>query len=115
MSFDDALTRIHEHIRVSLKATAKLLNPKNRKFCFQVYGYDFMIDKEGYPWLIEVNTNPCIEESSKLLEMLMPRMLDDAFRITIDPLFYGSGSSARFKVDGYADGESMWLNLGIDK
>lgn len=42
-------------------------------------------------------------------------MLDDAFRITVDPLFYGSASSARFKVDGYADGESMWLSLGIDK
>lgn len=35
-------------------------------------------------WLIEVNTNPCIEESSPLLEMLIPRMLNDAFKLTID-------------------------------
>lgn len=33
----------------------------NRKYSFQIYGYDFMIDKKGYPWLIEVNTNPCLE------------------------------------------------------
>ena len=38
-------------------------------------------------WLIEVNTNPCLEESSALLEMLIPRMIDDAFKLTIDLIF----------------------------
>ena len=47
--------------------------------------------------------------------MLLPRMLDDAFKMTVDPLFYGSVSNAKFKVDGYPDNESMWLNLNIDK
>jgi len=47
--------------------------------------------------------------------MLLPRMLDDAFRLTLDPLFYGSVSKTRFKVDGYPDAESMWHNLNIDK
>lgn len=47
--------------------------------------------------------------------MLIPRMLDDAFRLTVDPLFYGSVSNGKFPVDGYADKENMWLNLNIDK
>ena len=47
--------------------------------------------------------------------MLLPRMLDDAFRLTLDPLFYGSAPKSRFKVDGYPDADSMWLNLNIDK
>jgi hypothetical protein len=47
--------------------------------------------------------------------MLLPRMLDDAFRLTVDPLFYGSVSNAKFSVEGYSDKESMWLNLDIDK
>jgi hypothetical protein len=50
-----------------------------------------------------------------MLAMLLPRMLDDAFRLTVDPLFYGSVSSAKFPVEGYPDRESMWLNLDIDK
>lgn len=115
LSFDDAIKGIHQDIRISLKATAKLLNANNRKFSFQIFGYDFMIDETGFPWLIEVNTNPCIEESSKLLQMLLPRMLDDAFRMTLDPLFYGSVSNTRFKVNGYPDTQNMWLNLNIDK
>lgn len=59
-SFDECLKIINEHIKISLKAAARLLNPMNRKFSFQIYGYDFMIDETGYPWLIEVNTNPCL-------------------------------------------------------
>ncbi len=85
----------------------------NRKHTFQIFGYDFMIDKDGYPWLIQVNTNPCIEQSSKLLAMLLPRMLDDAFKLTLDPLYYGSISTGKFKVDNYPDNQSMWHNLNI--
>lgn len=33
----------------------------------EIYGYDFMVDKNGGLWLIEINTNPCLEESSPLL------------------------------------------------
>ena len=43
-----------------------------------------MIDEQLKPWLIEVNTNPCLEETSALLRQLLPRMIDDAFRLTID-------------------------------
>jgi tubulin--tyrosine ligase/tubulin polyglutamylase TTLL9 len=54
-----------------------------------------MIDNASNIWLIEINTNPCIEESSPLLQKLIPRMLsiqqsfmlDDAFRLTIDKIF----------------------------
>ncbi len=41
-------------------------------------------------------------------------MLDDAFRLVLDPLFYGSISTAKFKVEGYLDGINMWKNLNID-
>lgn len=53
----------------------------------EIFGYDFMLDENCNPYLIEVNTNPCIEESSQLLETLLPRMLDDAFSLTIDRVF----------------------------
>ncbi len=65
----------------------KKLNSENRKFCFEIFGYDFIIDQDFTVWLIEVNTNPCLDESSGLLKILLPRMLDDAFKLTIDRIF----------------------------
>lgn len=50
---------------------------------------DFMIDEDSQCWLIEANTNPCLEESSKLLEMLLPRLVDDMMKLTIDKIFMG--------------------------
>lgn len=46
-----------------------------------------MLDAKLTPWLIEVNTNPCLEESSALLKELLPRMLDDALKLTLDVVF----------------------------
>ena len=65
----------------------KKINKRDRHYCFELFGYDFMVDSKCKPWLIEVNTNPCLEESSLLLEELLPRMLDDAFALTIDRMF----------------------------
>jgi len=44
---------------------------------FELFGYDFMLDHDFNMWLIEVNTNPCLEVSSPLLKMLLPRMIED--------------------------------------
>ena len=57
------------------------------KYTFELVGYDFIIDEDLKSYLIEVNTNPCIEESSQLLKMLLPRMIDDMFKLTIDQIF----------------------------
>jgi hypothetical protein len=57
------------------------------KHCFELFGYDFILDEGLTPWLIEVNTNPSLEESGKLLSMLLPRMLNDLFKLTVDKVF----------------------------
>ncbi len=50
-----------------------------RESQFEIFGYDFMIDNQANVWLIEINTNPCLEESSPLLHRLIPRMLSMLF------------------------------------
>lgn len=68
------------------------------------------MDEKYRAWLIEVNTNPCLEESSGLLKTLLPRMVEDMLRLTVDRVFHRRKSHCEkvFKVDGYEDGENMW-------
>lgn len=39
----------------------------NKHNNFELLGYDFMIDEELKVYLIEVNTNPCLEQPCNLL------------------------------------------------
>lgn len=71
-------------ISKTIDSVKRKIDPNKRNGCFEIFGYDFMVDNDLTTWLIEVNTNPCLDESSELLKMILPRMLDDAFKLTID-------------------------------
>ena len=53
----------------------------------QLFGLDFMIDESYNVWLIEVNTNPCLECSGSLLSRLIPTLVENVFRVAVDPIF----------------------------
>jgi hypothetical protein len=63
------------------------IDPRRLENNFELFGLDFMIDETFHVWLIEVNTNPCLELSSPLLSRIIPSMLENLFRIAIDPVF----------------------------
>ena len=46
-----------------------------------------MIDEDFKVYLIEANTNPCLEICSPLLARIIPELLDNSFRIAVDPLY----------------------------
>jgi len=52
---------------LTVKSTWMGLNKENRDKNFELFGLDFMVDEDFKPWLIEVNTNPCLEMSSPVL------------------------------------------------
>ena len=82
---DDFRTRMVEIISDTMKAAkGKFLHQKHT---FELLGYDFIFDEELNTILIEVNTNPCLEESNALLKAILPRMVDDMLNIVMDPLF----------------------------
>lgn len=63
------------------------LNPHRRRNCFELLGFDFMVDEDFRTWLIEVNTNPYLGIPNKFVEGLMPKMLNDLLEITVDKSF----------------------------
>ena len=54
-------------------------------FAFEVFGYDFLIDSKGKLWLIEINTNPCLEFAGSLLSRIIWHMMENSIAIAIDP------------------------------
>ena len=54
-------------------------------------------------YLIEVNTNPCLELASPLLARLIPSMIDNALRLTIDPYFPPPEGFSQKKQQIYAN------------
>jgi Tubulin-tyrosine ligase family len=78
---------MQEIIIKSFSAVRRSIDPNKRKHCFELFGYDFILDEDFNQWLIEVNTNPCIEESSNILKVYLPRMIEDMLRLTVDVVF----------------------------
>jgi hypothetical protein len=77
-----------------IHASALSLDPQRRNNNFEVFGLDFMIDAEYRVWLIEVNTNPCLETTCPVLSKIIPAFVEHSFqyifillRICLDPLF----------------------------
>ena len=49
--------------------------------CFQILGFDIMIDKYFKPWLIEVNQSPSFQTDSPLDYEVKKQVLRDSFKL----------------------------------
>ena len=122
---NDLFPKLKDVIKLSMYSINNMININQRKFCFEIFGYDFMYDCDFNPFLIEINTNPGLEISSPLIKQLVPRMIDDAFRLTIDTIFISEYSwntnytttnttntanpyYSPFHVDEYDDRDNLW-------
>ena len=58
-----------------------------------------MIDDNFKVYLIEANTNPSLEICSPLLARIIPELLDNSFRIAVDPLYQPIQFMASLKAE----------------
>ena len=63
-----------------MKAVSRKIDPDRKAYSCEIFGYDFMIDEGMEPWMIEVNTNPCLEVCCPLLARIIPEVLDNTFK-----------------------------------
>ncbi len=81
----DIVARMKDLMIDSYLATKHELNPRKRANCFELLGFDFMIDEDFRVWLIEVNSNPYLGVPNKYIEGLLPKMVNDMMELVLDP------------------------------
>ncbi|CUG88456.1 tubulin tyrosine ligase, putative [Bodo saltans] len=63
----------------TLQAVQKIII--NDKHCFELYGYDIMIDDQLHPWLIETNASPSLTAETPADYHLKFNLLEDMFDV----------------------------------
>lgn len=66
-----------------------------KRGCFELYGFDIMIDEEFNAWLIEVNSSPAMDYSTHITEKLVKMCLEDTVKVMVD---YENAPTAKKKA-----------------
>lgn len=75
----------------SLRAVQNVMN--NDRHCFELYGYDLLVDEDLRPHLIEVNASPSLTSTTRNDLLLKQRVLNDAFNIVVPDGFPSAAST----------------------
>ena len=77
------------------------MNPNRRKHVFELFGFDFLLDEDFRLWLIEINTNPFLGTPNKEMQRLVPQMVEDMVKLTVDPVFKPKSKPAEYDKNGF--------------
>ena len=59
----------------------------NDRHCFELYGYDMMIEDDLKPWLIEVNASPSLTCTTHTDRLLKGALIHDVLNVVCPPDF----------------------------
>lgn len=83
----EACERLFDGIKniifISLKSVQSVII--NDRHCFEVYGFDILIDDNLKPWLIEINASPSLSTTTETDRILKMQVINDAFNIVVPP------------------------------
>jgi len=57
---------------------------EHRKASMELFGYDFMVDEDLKPWLIEVNCSPTMEHSTPITTSICKDVMEDICKVVLD-------------------------------
>lgn len=87
---DKCFRDIDHIIYISLKSVQNLIN--NDRHCFEMYGYDVLIEENLKPWLIEVNASPSLLTTTDSDYKLKKSVLDSVFQIVVPHQWFEENS-----------------------
>jgi len=70
---------------------------KNSQCCFELYGFDIMLDSDLKPWLLEVNISPSFSSSSPFDKTVKTKLACDFLTLVGVPII--DHSKSEFEED----------------
>ena len=84
--FDD----IKNIVYISLKSVQSVII--NDKHCFELYGFDVLIEDNLKPWLIEVNASPSLSHTTDSDRKMKMEIIESTFKIVCPPEWFEENS-----------------------
>ncbi|TNV82392.1 hypothetical protein FGO68_gene174 [Halteria grandinella] len=90
-SADEYHSRVDNKIQEIMRLVFVTIKDKlDRKFgCFELYGFDFLIDENLNPFLIEANTNPALYTDTQVQKELLPPLVEDVVQMAVEAHGFG--------------------------
>ena len=85
----------------------------NDKHCFEMYGFDILIDAQLKPWLIEVNASASLTTTTEIDRQIKMNLISDTFKIVIPP-DWGEDASKK-GTNNFKENSLGFYNLIIDE
>lgn len=101
------MSRVDARIQEIMKLVFITVKDKlDRKFgYFELFGFDFLVDDNLNPFLIEINTNPALFTDTQVQKELLPKLVDDIVKMALGVHKFG-------KTEGKEEVEEL-LNNGL--
>lgn len=73
-----------------------MFSSKRLNCCFELYGFDFIIDEDLRVWLIEANRNPGFGLPTEKAKQLIDEMVDEMLKLTIDNMYQSKAALGKY-------------------
>ena len=69
------------HLDHNYKTCTSKSSYQNNRQCFQILGFDIMLDKKLKPWLLEINESPSFNDDTEVDKEVKTGLIHDTFKL----------------------------------
>jgi hypothetical protein len=85
--FDLINLKIKEIIKDTILANRENIASQKRLNCMEIVFYDFLIDAQMKPWLLDISPIETLDINCTFLDEILTKLIENTFRITLDCFF----------------------------